>query len=117
MSGSFDHKQYLFLSVTPILVCLPLFSINLFISTLLKRGKKTIGISLGLVFVFYIINVLSELSDKVSFLRYFSLYTLADTRNVISTSSINPLCAIISILLSVLFIFLSYMNYNKKELV
>ena len=37
-----------------------------------------------MVFFFYLINTLSELSTKVEFLKYFSIYTLGDVRNVIA---------------------------------
>ena len=35
----------------------------MFISTFLHKTKNTVGISLGLVFIFYILNVLSEQND------------------------------------------------------
>ena len=117
ISGNFESKQFILLSITPIFIGLPLFAINLFISTFLHKTKKIVGISLGMVFIFYVLNVLSELSTKVEFLKYFSIYTLADVRNVIATSSINMLIVTISFLLTALFIFLSYIRYDKKELV
>ena len=105
------------LSITPILIGLPLFAINLFISTYIHKTKKTLGISLGLVFIFYILNVLGELSENVEIVKYFSIYTLADIRNVILDISINPLNVIISLGLTVFFIIMSYIRYNKKELI
>ena len=117
ISGTFDHKQFILLSLTPIFIGLQLFEINLFISTFLHKNKKTIGISLGIVFISYILNLLSELSSNVEFLKYFSIYTLADTRNVISKIAINPWTIIISLLLTIGFIIISYINYNKKELI
>ena len=116
-SGDFEQKQFILLSFTPILVGLPLFAINMFISTFLHKTKRSVGISLGIAFIFYIINVLSELSTKVKFLRYFSIYTLADVRNVISDVAINPIYVLISFGITILFIVLSYIRYNKKELV
>ena len=117
ISGDLDIKQFLLLSITPLFIALPLFGINLFISTFMNGNKKITGISLGLVFLFYIISVLSELSDKVSFLKYFTINTLADTRNVISNIEINPIMVIISLLITIIFIIFSYIRYNKKELV
>lgn len=117
ISGDFNQKQFLLLSVTPIFIALPLFSLNMFVSTLIHKSKKTIGLSLGLVFIFYILNVISELSSRVSFIKYFSIYTLADTRNVIQNVEINPVCIFISIVISIIFIACSYITYNKKELV
>ena len=116
-SGDFHQEQYLLLSITPLLIGLPLFALNLFISTFLHKTKKTIGISLGLVFFFYLLSVLSELSDKVAFLKYLSIYTLADTRNIVSNIRINPIVIMVSIIITVIFIGGSYIRYNKKELV
>ena len=115
--GDFDHKQFLLLSIIPLLISLPLFSINIFISTYMHKTKKTVGISLGMVFIFYVFNVLSELTKEVEFMKYFSIYTLADVRNVISNVEINPIMIIISLLITVIFITGTYIKYNKKELV
>ena len=117
LSGDFDQKQYILLSVTPLFIALPLFALNLFISTFLHKIKKTVGISLGLVFVFYLLNILSELSESVKALKYFSIYTLADVRNVITDISINLNNVIICIIITIIFIIGSYIRYNKKELI
>lgn len=117
ISGDFNQKEFLFLSLSPIFIALPLFGLNLFISTFMHKTKGVVGISLGLVFVFYILNVLSELSTKVEFLKYFSIYTLADTRNIIASVKLNPIMIIISLGITILTILFAYINYNKKELV
>ena len=117
ISGDFNQKEYLLLSITPLFVGLPLFGLNLFISTFLHKTKKTIGISLGLVFIFYLLNVLSELSSNVEILKYFSIYTLADTRGIVSNQAINPMMIIISVIITGVLLLLSYSRYNKKELV
>ena len=87
------------------------------IDLIVNHPKKAIGFSLGLVFIFYILNVLSELSENVEFLKYFSIYTLADTRNVISKVTINPLNIIISLIITTIFIVGTFIRYNKKELI
>ena len=107
----------IFVIITPLFIGLPLFAINLFISTFMHKTKKIFVISLGMVFVFYLFSVLSELSTKVSFMKYFSIYTLADTRNVIKNVSINSTMIIIFIMLTIIFICGTYIRYNKKELV
>jgi ABC-2 type transport system permease protein len=117
LSGDFNKKEYLLLSLTPLFTSIPLFSLNLFISTLLKKKNKTIGISLGLVFIFYFLNLVSEMSEEVEFLKYISIYTLADVRNVIMNVEYNPSIILISIILSIFFISLSFIKYQKKELV
>ena len=117
LSGEFNHKEFLLLSITPILIAYPFFSINLFISTFLHKTKKILGISLGMIFIFYIINVLSELSTKVEVLKYLSIYTLADVRNVILHTKIESINVLISLGITIVFIIGTFIKYQKKELI
>lgn len=117
LSGDFEQKQFILLSITPLIIGLPFFSLNLFISTFMHKTKKTIGISLGIVFISYFLNIISELSSKVEYLKYFSINTLGDVRNIIDDISINPINILISLIITIIFISLTYIRYNKKELV
>lgn len=117
LSGDFDRKLYLLLSVTPLFAALPLFAINLFISTLVKKTKNTFSLGLGITLVSYFMLILSEMSKESEFFKYLSVYTLADIRNVILNVKFNPIMIIISILITIVFIGLSFIRYEKKELV
>ena len=117
LSGDFDKKQYILLSITPLLSALPLFAINLCISTFNNKTKKTFGLSLGIVLASYFLQILSEMNEVTEIFKYFTVYTLADVRNVIVSISINPIMVIISLLITLLFIGISFIRYEKKELV
>lgn len=117
ISCDFNEKEYLLLSITPLFIGLPLFGINLFISTFMHKTKGIVGISLGMVFIFYLLNVISEISSKVEYLKYFSIYTLADVRNVITDIAINPIYVLVSFCITIVFIISTYIVYNKKELI
>lgn len=117
LSGDFDRKQYILLSVTPLLSALPLFSINLFISTFAHKTKKTFGLCLGVSLISYFLQILSEMNEVTEFFKYFTVYTLADVRNVIVDISINPIMIILSLMITAIFIFGSFIRYEKKELV
>ena len=117
ISGDFDKNSYILLSITPIFSSIVIFAICLFLSTFAHKTKKTIGISLGIVFMSYFLNIISELSESTAFLKYISIFTLADIRNVIIETTINPIMVILSIGITVLFIVLSILHYDKKELV
>ena len=117
ISDTFESKEFILLSITPIFIGLPLFAINLFISTFLHKTKKVVGITLGMVFIFYVLNVLSEISTNAEFLKYFSIYTLADVRNVIANCSINMINVFLSLSITAIFILFTYVRYNKKELI
>ena len=117
ISGEFNHKEFILLSISPLFIALPLFSLNLFISTFMHNSKKNLGISLGIVFIFYIVNIISELSKNISFLKYFTIYTLSDIRRIIENNNINPVNIIISMTLTIILLIGTYYRYNKKELI
>jgi len=117
LSGDFDRKQFILLSITPLFIALPLFAINLFISTISKKTKKTFGIALGISFISYFLSIISELSKETEVFKYFTVYTLGDIRNVIIDISINPIMIFIALGITLLFIVLSFIKYEKKELV
>ena len=117
LSGDFDKKQYILLSITPILSALPLFAVNLFVSTFFHKTKKTFGLSLGIALASYFLQILSEMNEVTEFFKYFTVYTLADIRNVIVDITINPVMVIISIVITALFIIATFIKYEKKELV
>ena len=115
-NGDFNKKEFILLSITPLFPSLVIYSICLFISTFTNKTKKTLGISLGIVFVSYVLQMISGISEDVEFLKYFSIFSLADTRNVIMNVEINPFLIWVTILITTIFIGLSYIKYNKKEL-
>lgn len=117
LSGNFDKTSYVLLSITPIFSSIVIFSVCLFLSTFAHKTKKTLGISLGIVFISYFLNIISEMSESTEFLKYISIFTLADIRNVIIKTSINPTMIILSIGITTLFIALSILHYDKKELI
>jgi len=117
LSGEFDQKQYILLSITPLLSALPLFAINLFISTFAHKTKQTFGISLGTALISYFLQILSEMNETTEFFKYFTVYTLSDVRNVIIDIAINPIMILISLIITIVFIILSFIRYERKELV
>ena len=52
-TGEFDEYQFLLLSLTPLFACLPLFGINLLLSTFTNKTKKMTGVALGITFASY----------------------------------------------------------------
>ena len=112
-----DKKQFVLLSITPLFSSLVIFALCLFISTFTHKTKKVFGIGLGVVFAAYFINVISEMSGKVKFLRFFSIFTLADVRNVITEERIRPVMIGVTGILFILLCILANWHYEKKELV
>ncbi len=117
ISGEFNTKQYILLSITPLFSSLPIYFICLFLATFTNKTKKMLSLSLGIVIMSYILNTISSISEKTEFLKYFSVFTLVDLRNVILNVSIKPIMIFISLAISIFFFILTITKYNKKELV
>ena len=117
LSGDFDRKAYILLSITPIFSSIVIFSLCLLLSTFTHKTKKPISVSLGIVFSGYFLNIVSEMGSSVAFLKYLSVFTLADIRNVIINEAINPILILITIVITLLFLTAAIINYDRKELV
>lgn len=115
-SGDFNKKVYILLSITPVFSSVVIFAICLFLSTFTHKTKKTLGISLGIVFASYFFNIIAEMGESTEFLKYVSVYTLADIRNVILNAFINPLLVSLTIGITVILIVLTMIHYERKEL-
>ena len=105
LSGDFNQKQFLLLSITPVLPSIVIYFLCMLISTFTHKSKKMLGMTLGIVFGSYILYML----------YYF--FTLADIRDVIQNTTINLAMLGISLILSILLFCITIIHYNKKELV
>jgi len=117
LSGDFDKKAYICLSITPIFSSIPIFAICLFLSTFTHKTKKTLGVSLGIVFASYFLQIISEMSENTEFFKYMSVFTLADIRNVIVEGKIDLVISVIAVAIAVGFMALAKVRYERKELV
>jgi ABC-2 type transport system permease protein len=116
VNDNLEFKKWLLLSLIPIALHLFFFTFSFVLSTFFTKTGKSVGISLGILFVFYLLNVLSAMSDKIEFLKYMSPFYYINARSILSDGKVEILNILIVILASILSIFLSFKIYNKKEL-
>jgi len=117
LSGDFEREQYVLLAVTPIFPSIVLFSLCMFVSTFFKKTGRMFGLSIGITFGCYFLNVLSDMDESIEALKYISVYTLADVRNVITDVKLNPACVALSVGISAVLLLLTVCRYERKELV
>ncbi len=117
LSGEFDRKVYLLLSITPLFSSWVLFSVCLFLSTFTHKTKKVFGLSLGIVFISYFLQMVSNMGSSAEKLKYLSVFTLADIRNVITDARIQPIMVAITFVLCGMFLGTAIFHYERKELV
>ncbi len=94
-----------------------LFIMSLCISTFLRKTRKAVPLAFGITFLSYFLYSFANISEEVEILRYFSAYSLADVRGFISNGNINIVLMIVGIILIFAITSVSYIRYNKKELI
>lgn len=117
LTGDFDTNVFIYLSITPLFSSTVLYSLCLFISTFMRKTKKITAVCLGITFASYMLNMFSSISSEIDFLKYISIFTLCDVRNIILDERINIIMVIITLVLNVMFIILSIYKYQRKEFV
>ena len=104
------------IKINPVLANLYIFNITLFISFFLKKTSQGISVGIGIVFVMYLLNIMGNLSKKIKFLKYISIFYYTDSRTIITESKIALSSVLVVLISSFVITLLSYNFYNKKEL-
>jgi hypothetical protein len=112
---SFNIKLFFMISVTLFFVQVIFMSIGILLSTIMRKIKSTISLSLGVVFAFYIIGMLqSTLNDKA--MKYITPFKYFDAGYIIKNSSYDMTFVIISLFVVVVSILLSYVFFLKRDI-
>lgn len=113
----FRIKQFLMIDISPLLVFYLFFFITLFISNFLRKTKKSMGVSIGLVFINYFMQIIGGMGDKVKIIKDISLFEFASSRYIIINDKINTKYLLIGMALIIISIIGTYVKYNHKEFV
>lgn len=84
------------------------------ISAFIRRGG--LGIGLGVAVGFYFLNILSNLTDEVEFLRYITPFGYADGTDIVANDSIDGVCLLVGAIICGIACFLAYFRYTKKDI-
>ena len=114
-SEDFELKQYLMISIIPILLYYMLFFICLFISTFLKKTKKAMTLGIGIVFLSYFMQIIGSMGESIEWLKNISLFEFASSRYIVLNNHINMTYVWIGIAIIFLCIFGTYYRYEHKE--
>lgn len=116
INNEFEIKQWLLISVLPFFTSLFFFTTSVFISLFLKKTNQSTGINIGLVFLFYFLNMIAMLAEKVDFLKYLSIFYYTDSKDIIENNYISMEKIFPVILVIAVVRYLSIKIYSNKEL-
>lgn len=116
MSHDFNFNHWLLSSTAPIFIHLFFFILAMLVSNYFKRTNKSVTVNLGIVLGSYILGVLSLMSDKLEFLKYFSPFEYINSDSIVLNNNLNGGNLILLTVYMIILIVGLYSTYNKKEL-
>lgn len=97
------------------LILLFFLALGFFLSTCLQSSKQSTGVSLGIVFGFYLMGIFSELNDSFSWVQKFSPIHLGIPSNLLD-KNLSITAVVILLVLVGLCLFGTYNIYQRKDL-
>lgn len=110
-----DYKIFLMLSLTLFFVQLMFMSLGIIISVLVPKIRSVLPISLGTVFGFFILSMLSSTKGDTAS-RYITPFKYFDSMYIMKNSAYEASYSIVALLFIVVTITASYIIYSKKDI-
>lgn len=108
-------KVLLLIYIGGFLIQILFLSLGLFLGILRKRVRFITSLSLSIIFIFYIVSMLSQILKK-DFLNYLTPFRYFDFNQIILDSGYEMTYLLLSVVLILFFTALSYLLIQKKEI-
>ena len=108
-------KFFILLSISLILVEIFFLSIGMIIGIMLKKAKSVMPVTLGVVFGFLLINMISE-SVREKGMEYLSPFSYYKASQILIDMHFRYDFVVTNIIISTVIIVLCYIIYNKKDI-
>ena len=114
-ADDFSMKALLLMAFSLFFVQLSFFTMGVMLSTILKKIKSVVSISMGIVFSFFIAGVLGAIigDDKV---RYITPFKYFDYGYIVKNTNYEWEFVALSLIISVIFTAIGFVLYQKKDI-
>ena len=109
-----DQNTFALLFFAFFLMQLEVAAVTFGISAFLRRGS--LGIGLGLAAVFYFMNIVANLIDETSFLKYITPFGYTESADIIADGALNGGCLAVGMAFAVLGTILAFWKYGRKDI-
>lgn len=109
-----DIKALFFLFFAYLVLQLEIAAITFGISAFINRGG--LGIGLGLAFISYFLNIMSNLTEEVKFLKYITPFGYTEGSYIVPNASIQWKYFFLGVAFAVIGITAGYIKYTKKDI-
>lgn len=111
---SISIKDFTTLHLMNTILHIEVLCISFLLSSFYK--KQSLFLSLGVSMGTYVLYIMANLSDSLSFLKYITPFSYTDGDTIINKHTINYISLIIGIIISFTSILVSYIYYSKKDI-
>lgn len=101
------HAAYFILQIELACVCFGL-------SAFLQKGSA--GVGLGLAFVLYFLNLIANMTDSVSFLKYFTPFGYCEAADIIENGCLDTTLIALGMFCAVVFVVIGFWWYRRKDI-
>lgn len=102
--GEMDIPAFLKLNLATIMLTLTISSVCFFFSCVFNEAKYSLAFGAGIPILFFVINMLRNISNSYEWLRYLTIYTLFDPVEILAgEQSIITICLVFSVITLILY--------------
>ncbi|MGN0482521.1 MAG: ABC transporter permease subunit [Lachnospiraceae bacterium] len=101
------HLAYLILQIEIALIC---FGVSAFLHS------SSIGIGIGLATIFYFMNIICNISEKVEFLKYITPFAYTEGGDILADHKLNECLVVLGLVYAVIFVIAGFLKYTKKDM-
>ncbi len=115
-SDTFILKDILLLSAGMFFIQVIFLAIGIYFSCIMKRPKKSSLISMGILITTYFFYILSDISNKISFLKFITPFKYFDAKDFLINKNLNIYYIILTIIIATILMLISYKKYKTRDL-
>lgn len=84
------------------------------ISAFLRKGS--LGVGLGIATMLYFLNLVANIADVASFLKYITPYGYCEGADIVASGSLNATYVLIGAVIGLCGVALAYLKYTRKDI-
>ncbi|SHH34171.1 ABC transporter permease subunit [Clostridium grantii] len=114
--GLLRIKEFISLNLVTFLVIIVVGGISFLCSCIFNETKNSIAFGAGIPIIFFVLKMVSEISEKVEFLKYFSVYSIVNPEKIMNDGSYTTMVCLILVGVAVILYGSAIYIFNKKSL-
>jgi ABC-2 type transport system permease protein len=118
-SYSPDSAYYQFIGISMLALLLMQFiflALGIFLGCVMKQHKRAGSMAVSILLATYFLSILSELSSKLDFLKYFSPFKFFDAGLMLRESRLETTFVLLDLAVALVLISVGYVAYSKRDL-